>query len=299
MKRLFLRMRTASAVSLLRGLVLLVAGTLILSAGCGHDNSAFTPVSAQTSLQTLYSSAVYDSRTVTAAKISPNLIPIVNDNGDLIWENGMPGSRVLVLSWIKTSDARYYDGTADPACAVGSANCNLKVDLWVTVVPEMKRFFGDGSSPQPLRIAQLLGTPPEYGQEDRSMVEIWVSPADIFRPCPDQEITNRECQADFLPDPFRPFPPAELFRATEGPERGVFMNYTGWFNNRKKYIYYNARNYPASEPYPWTRLGYTYDWGSPNHVGLSEFVVHGRKQNGTGISVGIRSLKKTADYFRQ
>ena len=55
------------------------------------------------------------------------------------------------------------------------------------------------------------------------------------------------------------------------------MNYTGWFNNRKNYIYSNARSYPASSPYPWTRLGYTYDWGSRNHVGLSEFVVHGRK----------------------
>ncbi len=289
-------MRPASAVSLLRGLAMLVAGALILSAGCGHDNPTLPSV---INVQTLYSSAVYDSRTVTPSKISTNLIPIVSDNRDLIWENGVPGTRVLVMSWIKTSDVRYYDGTVDTACAVRSTNCTLKVDLWVTVVPEMKRFFGDRTLPQPLRIAQLLGTPPEYALEDRSMVEMWVSPTDMFRPCPDQEITDRECQADFPPDPFRQFPPTELFRATEGPERGVCMNYTGWFNNRKKYIYYNARNYPASEPYPWTRLGYTYDWGSQNHVGLSEFVVHGRKQNGTGISVGIRSLKKTADYFLQ
>ncbi len=263
-------------------------------AGCGSDSSAL-PV-APISVQALYSSAVHDTRTVTTAEISRNLTPIVNDNKDLIWENGVAGSRVLILSWIKSSDAKYYDGTVDPACAVGSSNCTLKADIWVTVVPEMKNFFR-GAVPQPIRITQLLGTPPEYAEEERSMVELWVSPGDMFRPCPDPEITDRECQAEFPADPFRIFSSTELIRATEGPERGIFMNYTGWFNNRKKYIYYYPRNYPTTEPYPWTRLGYTYDWGSLNHMGLSEFVVHGRKQDGTGISVGIRSLKKTADYF--
>jgi hypothetical protein len=284
----------APALSSLRGLALLIAGITLFFAGCGNSGA----VSPAVSIQAQYSSAVHDSRTVTSAKISMNLTPIVNDNKDLIWENGVAGSRVLVLSWIKSSDAKYYDGTVDPYCAVGSANCTLKADLWVTVAPEMKNFFR-GATPQPLRITQLLGTPPEYSLEERSMVELWVSPGNMFRPCPDPEIADRECQAEFPADPFRTFSATELIRATEGPERGVFMNYTGWFNNRKNYIYSYARNYPTTEPYPWTRLGYTYDWGSPNHVGLSEFVVHGRKQDGSGIPVGIRTLKKTADYFLQ
>ena len=76
--------------------------------------------------------------------------------------------------------------------------------------------------------------------------------------------------------------------ATEGHDQGIFMNYTGWFNNRKNYIYDNFRNYPTSSPYPWTRLGYTYDWGSATRIGLSEFIAHGRKVNGAGISVRIR-----------
>ncbi|NVN90305.1 MAG: hypothetical protein HXX11_06835 [Desulfuromonadales bacterium] len=84
----------------------------------------------------------------------------------------------------------------------------------MTVVPEIRNFFGI-SVPQPLRIAQLLGLPPEYG---------------------------------------------------------VFKTYSSWFNNRSRYGYTKV-----SSPYPWTRLGYTYDWGSSNHTGLSEFVLHGRK----------------------
>jgi hypothetical protein len=288
--------RTARTRGVTDVLLAVVVSVAMLLSGCGSDSSSQPPLT-PAALQSLYSSSAYDARTVTSAKISKNLTPITNDNKNLIWENGVPGSRVLLLSWIKSSDAKYYDGTVDPACAPGSSNCTLKADLWVTVVPEIKNFF-PGTTPQPLRIAQLLGVPPEYASEQRSMVELWVSPADMFRPCPDPEITDQECQTDFPSDPFRTFSSTELVRATEGPGWNVFMNYTGWFNNRKNYIYYNARNYPTSSPYPWTRLGYTYDWAGSNHVGLSEFVVHGRKQNGSGISVGIRSLKKTADYFQ-
>jgi len=292
-----LRFSPAAGMRSIPGMLLAAAAYVsFLISGCGSDGSA-TPPLTPAALQTLYSSSVYDARSATPAKISKNLTPITTDNNNLIWENGLPGSRVLMLSWIKSSDAKYYDGTIDPACAPGLSNCTLKVDLWVTVVPEMKNFF-PGMTPQPLRIAQLLGVPPEYASEQRSMVELWVSPKDMFRPCPDPEITDQECQTGFPADPFRTFSSTELIRATEGPERNVFMNYTGWFNNRKNYIYYNARNYPASSPYPWTRLGYTYDWASSSHIGLSEFVVHGRKQNGSGISVGIRSLKSTADYFK-
>jgi len=291
------RFARISFVRAVTGLLLVpIISASLLVAGCGSDSPAAAPLTSA-AIQTLYSSATYDARTVTSAKISRNLTAITSDNRDLIWENGVPGTRVLMLSWIKTSDAKYYNGTVDPACRPGSADCTLKADLWVTVAPEMKHFF-QAMPPQPLRIAQLLGVPPEYAAEERSMVELWVSPKDMFRPCPDPEISDHECQTEFPSDPFRTFPSTELVRATEGPGWNVFMNYTGWFNNRKNYIYTNARNYPASSPYPWTRLGYTYDWGSSNHIGLSEFVAHGRKQNGSGISVGIGSLKKITDYFQ-
>lgn len=278
--------------SLQRLACLIALATTLLVSACGDTTNPPLPVN----VQSLYSSAVFDARTVTPAKISVNLTPITTDNRNLVWENGVPGSRVLVMSWIRDSDRQYYDGSVDPACHEGGADCKLGVDLWVSVAPELKTFFL-GMAPQPLRIAQLLGVPPEYAQEPRSMVELWVAPKDMFRPCPDPEITDRECQAEYPDDPFRTFSQTELVRATEGAGRGIFMNYTGWFNNRKNYIYDNARNYPASSPYPWTRLGYTYDWGSATHIGLSEFVVHGRKMSGAGIVVGIKSLKRTEEYF--
>lgn len=276
----------------------------VLMYGCGSDSTTATAPEDQ---KTLYVRALLDASIASPAEVYAGLTPITSDNPALIWENG-PGSRVLVLSWIRTSDRKWYDGTADPACK--PENCAVGVDLWVTVAPEMKNFF-HGTVPSSQRVAQLLGVTPEAGLEDRSFVELWVSPKDLFRPCPDPETTDRECQpsgypikeTDFPVSMFWNFSSDEKVRATEG---GVweFRDYMGWFANRTQFIYsypYPAANSADPLPYPWTRLGYTYDWGNPNHIGLSEYVLHGKRIDQQGapktISVGIRSIKTTAEYF--
>lgn len=279
----------------------LSCGSLVwLLAACGSDSAAL-PASAPVSLQAQYSSAVADARTVTPSKISRYLTPITNDNPNIIWENGVKGSRLLVVSWL--GDAGKYYKCADPGGCSGNTSCveggecpTYTYDSWVTVVPEIKTFFGV-TVPQPLRIAQLLGLPSEYAvqgspSEAKYMLEMWVSPQDLFRPCPDTEISDTVCETSFPTDAFRMLDLNNKVRATEGKDYGIFKTYTSWFNNRTRNIYTMG-----SSPYPWTRLGYTYDWGSSNHVGLSEFVLHGRKADGTKISVGIRSVKTTAEYF--
>jgi hypothetical protein len=54
-------------------------------------------------------------------------------------------------------------------------------------------------------------------------------------------------------------------------------------------------SYPPGEPrksYPWTALGYTYDWApsAPGHVGDSEFVAP------QGTPVTVRAVVPTAEY---
>jgi hypothetical protein len=273
---------------------------ICLLAACGSDSSA-TPVSVPVSLQAQYSSAVADARTVTPSEISRSLTPITNENPNLVWENGVVGSRLLVVTWL--GDAGKYYQCSDPGGCIGNTSCieggecpTYKYDSWVTVVPEIKNFFGN-FLPQPLRIAQLLGLPPEYAvkgnpSEAKYMLELWVSPKDLFRPCPDTEISDTTCETGFPADMFRMLDLSNKVRATEGTDYGVFKTYSSWFNNRTRNIYTMG-----SSPYPWTRLGYTYDWGSSNHTGLSEFVLHARKENGSTISVGIKSVKSTAEYF--
>ena len=280
----------------------LLCSLLCLLAACGSDSPA--PVSsAPVSLQAQYSSAVADARTAEPADISRYLTPINNENPNLVWENGVVGSRLLVVTWLGEAGKYYKCSTpggcnGNTSCVEGGECPTYKYDSWVTVVPEIKNYFGI-TVPQPLRIAQLLGLPPEYAvagdpKEAKYMLEMWVSPQDLFRPCPDTEISDTVCETSFPSDSFRMLDLNNKVRATEGTDYGVFKTYSSWFNNRTRNVYTTG-----SSPYPWTRLGYTYDWGSSNHTGLSEFVVHGRKADGSGIPVGIKSVTTTAEYFTQ
>ena len=100
---------------------------------------------------------------------------------------------------------------------------------------------------------------------DTYFVELWVHPQSLFRPSPDNEINDTSATLNF---------PAS-----------ATADYKAWFNNNIIYSYYPMK-------FPLTRLGYTYDWGSQNHVGLSEFVL---KQNS---KVTVNSVMPTADYLR-
>ena len=102
---------------------------------------------------------------------------------------------------------------------------------------------------------------------------------DLFRPTPDPEITDHEAQLDFSQS-------QDFLTVSE--------KYKEWYNNRvnefnRRLIEENRTKMPA----PWTRSGYTYDWGaSQNHIGLSEFVL--RK----GANLEVDSVTAVNDYCR-
>ncbi|HEX2922407.1 MAG TPA: hypothetical protein VHS28_00070, partial [Chloroflexota bacterium] len=137
------------------------------------------------------------------------------------------------------------------------------VDTWVTVAPQVKEFCSRGRYPDPtLRLEQLLGLPSDNGK--KWFVELWVSPSDLFRPSPDPKITDQTAGLEF---------PA-----------AVSQQHVEWIEGLK------AQSY-GENGYPWTRLGYTYDWGNTtNREGLSEFVI--RK----GAPIEVNSVTTTLDY---
>jgi hypothetical protein len=52
--------------------------------------------------------------------------------------------------------------------------------------------------------------------------------------------------------------------------------------------------YLISTKYPWTTLGYTYDWGvKTSNVGASEYVIK------PGATVFIKSVRKTRDFCQR
>src|ERR1035437_6677138 len=135
----------------------------LLLAGCVGGGS---PNPAPIDLQQQYADAVADARTALPSEIWRHLTPINDQNPALVWENGVVGSRLLVVTWL--GDAGKYYKCTDPGGCTGNSSCieggecpTYGYDSWVTVTPEIKNFFGI-PLPQPLRIAQLLGLPPEY-----------------------------------------------------------------------------------------------------------------------------------------
>lgn len=126
-----------------------------------------------------------------------------------------------------------------------------------------------------IRLDQLLGLAPNPSDTSRQFVQMWVKPADLFRPCPDPEIGDTSCEL-YLP-------------STDSKRMVGTMSYREWFVNNIYEAYYEASNQP------WTRLGYTWDWNKNNreHIGLSEYIIE------PGAVVIIQDIAPTVDWVRK
>ncbi len=232
-------MRIAKYRSEVIFIIILIACVTSLVPAC----ASITEVTSQDDLRQAYRMAVEDAEIPEESEISNKLTPITDYNNDLIWD-GTPGkSRVCVVTW---TSYRGYDNKEGQALATAR-------DTWVTVVPELKDFIGNQDlrmSAMILRLEQLMGLPPDNGKT--RFIELWVDPKDLFRPSPDPEIIDHEADLQF---------PDSRFMS-------VSPDHVKWFNNLREQSY-------GEEGYPWTQLGYTYDWGGDpdNDFGLSEFVI--------------------------
>lgn len=239
-------------------LIALLVGAL-LGAACGST----APVT-DSEQEALYRSAVEDAETAEPSEIVTTLTPIVGYNETLVWRTSAGAERqVLMVTW--TDSTSFLDASTGDTLTT-------EEDVWVTAAPEIRQFCEgvDRSGDQlSLRLAQRLGLPPDVGYD--RFVSFWVRPEDLVRPCPDPEVTDREC---------------ELASPTPEKHTQVSDAHLAWFHGLEASMY-------DSEGYPWTRLGYTYDWHpSTDEVGPSEFVVRPE------ASVEIQSVHTTEAYCR-
>ena len=215
-----------------------------------------------------YYKAIDDAKNPEPHEISKNLTAITKDNRNLIWE-GEPGeSRILVTTWTKYNG--YKLGLKEPQ----------SIDIWVTVVPELKNFCSQyqslGGGNLVLRLKQLLGLSPSSYYD--KIVEMWVNPKYLFRPSRDPEITDHEAELEY--------PESEAFIT-------VSSDHKQWFEAKKKKSYNqdNSNGKYDNDAQPWTQLGYTYDWGNPkSEIGLSEFVIK------KGSPIKVKSITSTQIY---
>ena len=228
---------------------IVVALTLILGlAGCASRSApaAIAPPAARWPAE--YQAAIEDARNPTPAKVVQNLVAIVPTNPMLVWKQFDDGPRVLMVTLVGTP-SRYQP-------SLGRAMTSRADDVvWVTAVPELRNLcaqtgFSRGDLAKRLR--QLIGLTPETTVT--AFVELWVSPSDLRRPAPDNEITDATAGLN-IPDDAEPW-------------------YRRWFNDTRASQYADSKD-PPRNGYPWTQLGYTYDWGGapPLHQGVSEFVI--------------------------
>lgn len=221
--------------------------SMLLLGACGREESMACDAQA-------YANAVRDAAQETSADVSTSLWAIAPANPRLAWTADQ--SAVRMVTW--TSWNGYTMG-----------DITLSQDVWLTAVPQLKELC-QGLPPAEIvaRVNQILGMPPaSEADAGRYFVELWVRPADMFRPCPDAEIDDARCDL--------------TFPATATAEHRAWMN----ANYAASYGSWQATKYP------WTGLGYTYDWCNPStKVGASEFVVR------AGATVTVAGLVERDAY---
>jgi len=139
-----------------------------------------------------------------------------------------------------------------------------------------------------LRLKQLVGLPPDadYG----FLTQMWVRPTDLFRPCTQVDPTIPTC------------PQLTTNTTYQGVNRSTFLLDQAMYSWRlprsatpsKVSCARDFRNETDGNcfGFPWTRLGYTFDWrpGSDER-GVTEFVV------APGSSVVLESFGTQRTYF--
>lgn len=210
-----------------------------------------------------YLNALDQARLATPNDVSTSLLAID------------PSRPVKVVTWIRAAQVPAFqkeDHTTTTRAAY---------DIWVTVVPMLKRFCQDYAARHSVsgeqlteRLEQRLGLPPGAGKGE--FVEITVpepsSSKHLFRPCSVSATNSNTCS----PGP----PPADAGE-----------QYKLWFLSQ----YYSSYGTAAPYSYPWTALGYTFDWGLDDEgrllkYGESEFVIP------QGAPIRVDSISSTQEY---
>jgi hypothetical protein len=154
-----------------------------------------------------------------------------------------PDQPINVVAWVRKDQAdRLKTATAE---------------TWVTVEPHLQEFcrafvrdHGSNEAKLTARLEQRLGLSPASSKAFFVRMKLdQPGPDTIFRPCSNPAADQASCAA--------------------GPPAKASPEYQQWFRQQ----YYSSYGQSLIGEFPWTALGYTFDWASPQHIGESEFVV--------------------------
>jgi hypothetical protein len=210
--------------------------------------------------------AIEDASKAEPCERSTNLIPIKDNPRLRLYLRMKNGKKQVLMVTLK--------GGCDPknpsiSCkeqgqsyTVPKDSKNPKKGLWVTAVPEVKEFVRDylsKSQDKETSSSFLSSRLEQYlglppNGGYKYFVEVWVNKDDLIRPCSNSTVDDTTC---VVPTPGSLYDPR------------------------------------SNTTYPFTGLGYTYDWGnSETDIGASEFIVK------PGATVTIFGKKTTDEYLQ-
>lgn len=221
------------------GSILLVAWLMF------HGLTAPAIVSGAADPSDPFRAAIADAAIRDDHNVYNRLNAINANNKNLLWNSKKP-DELLVVTFVTTPVAEQYYSVGSHQTPGGDPR------VWVTLAPELKRFCQRlGSQDPTARLKQYLGLRPDSA--NNQIVEMWVKKDDVFRPCPDPEVSDGVCQ----------------LRSTDPPPK---VTWTSDYNRFLLHLYENSYRLPDGAP--WTGLGYTYDWANGQHgIGASEYML--------------------------
>lgn len=236
--------------------------------GCKKDNIAPPgPEPPARSMSELYKSAILDAMVADNAEIIDTLWALTPENTALQWKTIKGKPHVLMASFMRYPSSY----------PVGDSINTSWGESWLFIPQQMKARIGSSftaASDTTMRICQLLGLPPANERSNTHIAEIWVNPERLYRPAGSQVITTKTTTATL---------------STNSPE-----SFTSWYNNYIVFAYYRTLSATADYHYPWTRLGYTYDWApKAKEVGLSEYVLQ------ASSGAWVEKVSKVGNYFKK
>ncbi len=202
----------------------------------------------------LYAMAVKDATIAQEDEIRP-LVSLTKKDPLVTWDSQ---GRVLLCTWHSYPDSY-------PKGEVVTAQWGY---IWTFTDKELASHAKElkESKDAVMRLRQLISIAPD--KTHSTVTGLWVDPSDVIRPAYQSDAARG--------DMFASFP--------EGQE--LDAQFKSWFDQNILDSYYYGS-------YPWTRLGYTYDWANNGKVyGLTEFLV----KKGAQAEV---AFTETTDEFLQ
>lgn len=202
----------------------------------------------------LYEMAVKDAAIAEEDEIKP-LVSLTKKDKLVTWDDK---GRVLLCTWHSYPDSYPKGETVTAKWGY----------IWTFTDKEIATHAGElkGSEDAVMRLRQLISINPN--KTHSTVTGLWVNPSDVVRPAYQSDV--------FKGNMWTAFP--------DGAE--VDGEFKSWFDQNILDSYYYGS-------YPWTRLGYTYDWAdNGKEYGLTEFLI----KKGAQAEV---AFTETTDEFLQ